>query len=613
MREVGANRKLLVGGVAALVAVAAVGYTVHAVRAVLDDAQGTRSDLEIVKARLAPDPEATSRDNPNRRSPVHPPPAASCAPEAFEALRLAGDGLVDNGSSPAAIGLLEQALARDPRCVGAARLLVQQWPLARLKEALAAWRATADASPGDAAAQLLAGYGLRALGDGAGYRRYLERASAANPDQPLLHVAWSFYWTTFANPRSKADQLRELEEEVRVTGDLASVAGLARELGGLWDDDAALRWCDRYAAEQPGPGSYPIAKDCVTSALRAGDAERERAWTERMLAARTVEVGAACRRADLAGLYVDACRAADALAEADRAAAAGCGFAASTARRIALVQLGRFAEAAAAPEGGRYWGSAERLWQATALALVGDGPAAIAVARAANDADDQGTAAMGMPAGERAIRSATILAGLLEGGATAEALLPLAACDSASSEATRLARAAGGYLEVLALDEARTRLDRALALDPADGEAWGARVYQLSLEQRLDAAVEEGERALASGPEGAGVRDAGLHANLGYVHQQLGRCDRAVPHYQAARAALPLRESNLHNLAQCLDALGREDEARVVWSLLPGGPPSRTPWPWIAALVLGVPALYLGGKLALIRLAPGRFGHLKFP
>ncbi len=33
----------------------------------------------------------------------------------------------------------------------------------------------------------------------------------------------------------------------------------------------------------------------------------------------------------------------------------------------------------------------------------------------------------------------------------------------------------------------------------------------------------------------------------------------------------------------------------------------------VVGLVVGVVALYLGVKLALIRLLPARFGHLRFP
>jgi tetratricopeptide (TPR) repeat protein len=611
MRQVGANRKVLVGGLAILVAGVSIAYAVLATRQALEEGQATRSDADIARLRLAPDsPGYFSALNPNRQSGVHPPPPASCAPGAFDDLRQAAEELGDGGSSASAIRLLERALARDGSCVGAARLLAQQLARGASQIALRGWVAAADARPDDAPAQLLAAFYERAVGDGDAYRKYLERASAANPDQPLLHVAWSYYWVAFADPRSVRDQLRELESEVRVTGDLTSMAGLVREHVALEDDAAALRWCGRFYAEAPGSLSYGVASECARATIRLGDAGRERTAVDRLLAARSAFVGPPCRHAVLSWIYLTACRATDALAEADRATAEGCELPASSARRSALLQLGRFEEAAAPPPRGRYWGIDARTNHALALGIVGRAEEAREVAARATPSDDEGTGAMGMPASEQALRVAKLLSALLETGPSAEVLRRAVQCSAGTSDADRLARAGRGYTRALMMDEARQHLDRSMALDGANRAAWVARVYLLSVEGRLDEAALAGETALA-----AGVDDGGVLANLGYVYQQRGQCDRAVPLYERARAVLPLRESNYGNLAKCLDALGREEEARAVWRLLPDGQPqpSRRLWIWVGALVAGVVALYLGAKLALIRFLPSRFGHLHFP
>lgn len=242
MRQVGANKKVLVAGLAALVAGVSIVYTVLETRQALQEGRATRSDAEIARARLSPDaPSYLSGLNPNRQHGVYPPPPVSCAPGGLEDLRAAAQELADGRSSAPPVQLLERALERDASCVGAARLLAQQLARGARQVTLRSWVAAADARPGDAPAQLLAAYYERAMGDGEAYRRYLERASAASPDQPLLHVAWSYYWGAFADPRSVRNQLAELEAEVRVTGDLTSIAGLVREYVGLEDDETALR------------------------------------------------------------------------------------------------------------------------------------------------------------------------------------------------------------------------------------------------------------------------------------------------------------------------------------------------------------------------------------
>ena len=97
------------------------------------------------------------------------------------------------------------------------------------------------------------------------------------------------------------------------------------------------------------------------------------------------------------------------------------------------------------------------------------------------------------------------------------------------------------------------------------------------------------------------------------VYQQLGRCDRAIPLYERARASIPLRESIYGNLVTCLEKTGRDREARAIWAFIPDGRPAGNLLWWGIGLVCVSLALYLGGKLALRALLPKRFGHLRFP
>jgi hypothetical protein len=49
-----------------------------------------------------------------------------------------------------------------------------------------------------------------------------------------------------------------------------------------------------------------------------------------------------------------------------------------------------------------------------------------------------------------------------------------------------------------------------------------------------------------------------------------------------------------------------------MWQLAGEDPPRAKGW-LLAVIALGGVGLYLGAKLALIKLLPGRFGHLRFP
>jgi tetratricopeptide (TPR) repeat protein len=442
-----------------------------------------------------------------------------------------------------------------------------------------------------------------------GYRRHLEAATALRPDLPLLHVAWSFYWGALADPLSRANQLRELEAEVRVTGDLGAMAGLAVAYAELQEDDRALGWCDRFYGALPSSSHYGLALTCAKVALRARRPSLEPLALERFWHARTPEVGEACMHADLANALNQACRPAEGLAEAEKALAAGCVRPGDGQRREALVMLGRWGEATVPPPTGLYWTAADRHHRALAQAMTGDLAGALQTSAASGYTDPLGSSVEGTRQVERQDEALFLLNAQLAAGTPAAALAEPPRCETwRATEADRLAAAAGAYATALMTDEALERSERALRADPRHGGAWQARVYALSVAGRLDEAASEGERALAMG-----VADASLRANLGYVYEQRGECERAVPLFQLVRAQKPLRAANHTNLAKCLDLLDREEEADEAWRFVQGGRATRSAGWLLGGLAVGAVLGYLLAKLALIRLWPGRFGHLRFP
>jgi tetratricopeptide (TPR) repeat protein len=499
------------------------------------------------------------------------------------------------GDTPEATRLLEGALKKDPRCVAAAKglsvLLARSFgPFLELRRRLES-RAQADSS--DAAAQVMAAYMARQAGDGKAMKKYMERAEAADPTQPLLQNLWGTYWESIARPRDFAKELTAYRKEVERTGDPGTISNLMAVYMMAQDFDRSGEMCRRYYEQAPDDQEFPYLATCLRAAIGRGDASEEQSYLKRYWAARVPpEESRACTHADLASFYNRACRPEDALREADVAIAQGCAVPGAGHRREALLLLHRYEEAAVPPPDGGYWKGddpntphdpegayADQLHRATALVMVGRDAEALSVLQ---------------PITGRSPK-AQVLATLTRDGVAKERLGSLGSC-KAPTPAERLAGAAAGYLGYLIADDARPLLDKALAADPKSTQAWANQVFLLSFDGKLNEAVQAGEKAKQSGGWGAAVA-----GNVGYVYQQLGDCEKAIPLFKETMLGSPWNVPNYTNLAKCLEAVGRDDEAKAIWRYVQGGRP-RVFWWMIVLVVGGGIGLYFGARWLVVNL-----------
>jgi protein O-mannosyl-transferase len=106
------------------------------------------------------------------------------------------------------------------------------------------------------------------------------------------------------------------------------------------------------------------------------------------------------------------------------------------------------------------------------------------------------------------------------------------------------------------LDEARTYLEHAVRLEPANAEALvnlGAALQKMG---RLDEATNMYRQALRLRPD-----DAGAHNNLGATLEQLGRVEEAAAEYRESLRRAPESGATHSNLGRALLAMDRADEA----------------------------------------------------
>jgi tetratricopeptide (TPR) repeat protein len=584
-------------------AVIVIGSVVYTVVASQKAVQESRDDGKILSHRIAKKkigvfyPAYTF----NRQ------PSVGCEAGALAQVNRAVD-MATTGGFSGAVGLLEDALAKDPSCVPAARVLTilesqmgGPQGVERLKDR---FLPRADENPHDAPAQLMAAYCVRQLGDGASYRKYLERAEAADPRQPLLGNAWGSYWDLFAQPRDFAKELAADRQEVDRSGDLGTMTNLAAIYLEVGDYEQVKKMCDRYFAAVPDDHDLGHATVCLEAAISRQDAAGESAFLKRYWAAGSGNVGEACKHSDLAGIYLKySCKFDQAIEEAQTAIQKDCVVQGAGHRRHALLGLHRYEEAAEPPPQGQYW---EGVWGETKTQEVAypdrDNRAQ---ALGMTGRDEEALTILG-PITERDER-ARILNAMIQEGVLRQTVEASSGCALPTERSEQLGAAAAGYISYKLLDDARLLIDQALALNPKSPRAWAAKIYMLSIDDKLDDAAQQGEAALA-----LGVDDPYLAGNLGYVYQRQGKCDKAIPLFRRKLAGQPWTVPNYTNLAKCLEATGQTKEAALMWGYVQGGRPRTFWWMYVGLVVVAVGG-YLGGKLALIKLLPARFGHLKLP
>jgi tetratricopeptide (TPR) repeat protein len=534
-------------------------------------------------------------------------PVSGCAPGLIDdvnrAVRQAKAG--DRGGAEAA---LEGVLTKAPTCVSAARVLtvLAQGNRRRLAGLRARFTGQADASTSDAAAQLMAAYAVREVGDGVAYKKYLDRTIAASATQPLVDNALGSYYDLFAQPREFPKELAAYRRELERSGDLATMGNLMIVYQTVHDYERAADLCRRYYAAVPDETSPAYARICLQVAIARGDQAEEKTYLQRYWSTSDPEVGPACMHEDLAGFYLmNSCRIEDAMHEAETAIQDGCVVPGFSKRRTALGMLGRWQAAAEPPPGGQYFvggghgeqkSDPERYYsdyvnRAEALAMLGQDAQALDILRPIADRDDK----------------AQVLIGMIDERVVRQRLGGLPGCARDTSRADLLAVAAGGYIGYQLLDDARPLLDEAFKLDPRSPRAWAVKLLLLQTDGKLEEAVKEGEAALAMG-----IDDPTLAGNLGYAFQQLGQCDKAIPLFKKKMIGDPWGVPNYTNLARCLESTGRNEEAAVIWRYVQGGRPRVFWWMYVLVAVAAL-GLYFGAKLALIKLFPKRFGHLSFP
>ncbi len=390
------------------------------------------------------------------------------------------------------------------------------------------------------------------------------------------------------------------------TGDVATLSNLSAIYEKVGDYERAAETCERYFKEVPEEDDFMHLKTCLGVAVVRGDKAGEAVYLKRLLAAVPPEKESeACVHADLASLYLKySCRSDDVLREADLAIKNGCAEVGAGPRRSALMRLKRYEEASEPPPDGKFFNGRHgeektdprvaygpNTARAMALIMLNQDQAALEILRPIADKDD----------------IAQILIGMIDNGVARERIAARPICKPVASRADRLAGAAAGYLGYQMFDEARGLIDQALALDPKSAGAWAGKVYLLSLDGKVKEAVKAGEEALAMG-----IDDPIVEGNLGYAYQQLGQCDKAIPLFKKKMVGEPWTVPNYTNLAKCLEVVGQDAEAKATWKYVQWGRPGVR-W-WMFVLIIGLAlGLYLGAKLALIVLMPGRFGHLKFP
>ncbi|MFT3836230.1 MAG: hypothetical protein QM723_04440 [Myxococcaceae bacterium] len=310
-------RKVLAVVGLVLVTCGAVAYTVWASRDAMTE---VRSEKELVDEREA-----------KRRSGFFDGQVAlAFVPEtgcAGAALNESIDEAIRTGSSGQAAATARRTWRDQPGCAAAARTLaaaLAQLPTgkAELKKLYGEASSFGEASPKDAGLQLSAALFARALGDGANFKRWLERTEAADPSAPLLQSAWGSYWDTFARPRDFRREIDAYESELTRTGDPGALRNLIMIHSALDEIEELEPLCTKYGEHHPLDG--PLSFRCLGAALRRGDAAAEARWRKPYFDVPEVAVSEACKHADLAHLLLQACRPDEALAEAQLSIDRGC-------------------------------------------------------------------------------------------------------------------------------------------------------------------------------------------------------------------------------------------------------------------------------------------------
>lgn len=575
------------------------GYVVHEVSDVLREP----SEKERILRRLIPEDSGyfTRYDKPGFVTPV-PAPDVSCSDAARPLLRRA-EQLGMEWDLAGAVAPAEQALKIDPDCVPAANILM----LAHSKRGTHItlrnrFVKRADAEPANAAAQLEAAYYHREAGNPAEVREYLERATKRRPTQPLLDLAWGHYYNVLADPREPGRSLEHYEREVAQTGSLAALNNLIMTYGAIGELERTKQYCDRFYAKFPDSTLFTYAP-CLWAVLRSGDRAAEKVYLERFWQAR--DLVKPCRHGSLASKYAAIeGRLDDALLHADESLEFGCPSYGAWPKVDVLIKLGRYDAAATLASTAPMRGNYDRFVYAMALALAGDLDAARRVAA--------GSMKTRHPAGgttkEENLANLHVLRELLRRNSPREVLEAAYRGDGPIRPGDRAGEAACGYLEHGMFAQGAQAVERALALDEKSVAAWTCKVFSLTLEERHEEAAAAGERAVA-----LGVTGSRLENNIGFAYRKLGDCERAIPHFERATRIAPTAVRAYGNLAECLEEVGRDDEAAAARRFVMYPTVERIAWQWIAGLVLAAFAVYLGAKYALIRLLPARFGHLKFP
>lgn len=563
------------------------------------------SEKERIARRLMPEEASyfTTSSRPGLIIP-YPAPDESCRdaarPELRRAEELAAAWDVLGGAAEPA----QRALEIDPDCVPAANILL----LARARKGTQIalnerFVGRADKQAANAAAQLEAALYQREVGNPDGMLAYLERARKARPGQPLLEAAFGQYAIRYADPLDYRAAIQHYEREVERTGALGAIHSLIHIYGTIGDLEAAKSRCDQFYRALPRSTLGPTAFSCLWSVLRLGDRAAEPAYLERFW--RATEIDESCRHGVLASYYAEiAGRGDDALREADVAIARGCTSYGAWPKVEALIERGRYAEAAevtnSAPMRDNY-----DLWRrAMALALAGEVDRAAVLARGSLDTQHP----TGAVTEAENLEALYALRELLAHEPAQDVLLAAYRGGGLLDPAEHLSWAGCGYLKYGMFDEGARAVERALAARPKSPAGWACKVWSLELEERHADAVAAGEAAIASG-----VVDAPLENNVGLSYTRLDDYARALPHYERARELDPLDIRVYGNLASCYERLGRKSEAEAARRFVRYPTAESIAWWWGIGLVIATLALYFLAKLALIRLLPARFGHLRFP
>jgi tetratricopeptide (TPR) repeat protein len=508
---------------------------------------------------------ADGRGVANQLLPAPEPPAAACDPTAArhvaDAQRLLAAAVAAPAAESAAetsfLESLDRALSLDPQCVGAGRLFLrahaQRGSLSQVRRRFIG---RAEEQPQNAAAQLLAAMHADFSGESTAMHAFLEKATSARPDQPLLNATWAAYFAHHHTPPDRGQALDRWNLEVQRTGDLESLAAVIGVYRDLDDVVRGVAVCNGHYEKQPHSTlPHPLGA-CLEMAIRSGQPDVEAAYVARF--SQSPPVPAPCAGAYLAHVFLGAGRLDEAIEHARRSRT--CGAVYPWVEGVALIEKGlvavgigslkRAANAPAAP-------------LAIGLGLLGKRDEAVA-------ALVDGHAQAGTP--ER------ILLGLLrEELATQNVLAAALQREVARSAADRHARAGCGYARNGIADRAHRELSRALAEEPRHPIARRCALMILTTGHALEQALEVGEQARAEG-----LTDPQMLGLLGRLHESRGACEKALPLLERSQRGFPLDAALYTSLARCYRAVGRVDDARLMERIVPNDD-RGFPWAFVAA------------------------------